>query len=224
MRPRLLALLALLAGAAHAGAAPQPAPQLVTVQLDCSSLTSLLRSYIGTRTDLFMHYNADNCLTSSLMQMFLRETTAVLPVHPAPPRLVNATLAANSQALAEVLVLALIGRHYTARFAAGQFFFEYDPATQILTPRMPRCEYQRSFLVLLLFVSIVLLVFALVTQSLTQAEAARAAARPPVPSAPTLQELNMPRSTNIASGSMQQHLSIDFAHLRRARHAYAPLV
>jgi len=123
-------------------------------------------------------------------------------------------------ALAEVLVLALVGRHYTARFAAHQFFFEYDPASQILTPHMPRCEYQRAFLVLLLFVSVVLLVFALVSQGLLQAEAERSKERAaPKPDAPAASLHLLP--TTVAS--MHQHMSIDFARMRRAPLGYAAL-
>jgi len=105
-----------------------------------------------------------------------------------------------------------------ARFQAGQFFLKYDPGSQILTPHMPRCEYQRSFLVLLLFVSIVLFVFALVTQSLTAAETARAAAAhfpAVIPSAP-------PGPAG-GFGSQLNSISIDFAHMRRAPHAYSAL-
>jgi hypothetical protein len=210
--------LALLLVAA-AGAQASPAPQRMTVQMDCRHLTTLLRTYIGTRTDLLMHYSEADCLTSSLMQMFLRETSALLPVGAAAASMVNTTLAAHSPALAEVLVFALIGRHYTARFAADQFFFEYDPASQVLTPHMPRCEYQRAFLVLLLFVSVVLLVFALVSQGLVQAEAERArehAAPKPVASAASLPSITAPLS-------LHQHMSIDFARLRRAPPGYAAL-
>ena len=206
------------ASALRANTSSPRAPQLMTVQLDCRILTRYLRTFIGTRTDLFMHYSDDNCLTSSLMQMFVRETAALLPLQAAAPGFVNLTLAENGQELAEILVLALVGRHYTARFQAGQFFFEYDPGSQILTPHMSRCEYQRSFLVLLLFVSIVLLVFALVTQSLTAAETARAAAAhfpAVIPSAP-------PGPAG-GFGSQLNSISIDFAHMRRASHAYSAL-
>jgi len=215
--------LALLLVAA-AGAQASPAPRPMTVQMECRQLTTLLRTYIGTRTDLHMHYSEADCLTSSLMQMFLRETSALLPVAAGAASTVNATLAANSPALAEVLVLALVGRHYTARFAADQFFFEFDPASQILTPHMPRCEYQRAFLVLLLFVSVVLLVFALVSQVLLQAEAERSqerAAPKPDALAASLHPIPSP-PTNLAT-SMHQHMSIDFARMRRAPLGYAAL-
>ena len=219
-------VIVLLAAAASVSASATPASlprasQSITLQLECNLLTRYLRTFIGTRTDLFMHYSDDNCLTSSLMQMFLRETTALLPLQAAAPGHVNLTLAEDKQELAQILVLALVGRHYTARFQAGQFFFEYDPASQILTPQMPRCEYQRSFLVLLLFVTIVLLVFALVTQSLTAAETARAAAAHSAhgtPSAPPAQP-----GFNSNLNSHLNCISIDFAHKRRGTHAYSAL-
>jgi len=100
------------ASALRANTSSPRAPQLMTVQLDLSILTRHLRTFIGTRTDLFMHYSHDNCLTSSLMHMFVRETTALLPLQAAAPGFVNLTLAENGQELAEILVLALVGRHY----------------------------------------------------------------------------------------------------------------
>jgi len=45
--------LALLLVAA-AGAQASPAPKPMTVQMECRQLTTLLRTYIGTRTDLLM--------------------------------------------------------------------------------------------------------------------------------------------------------------------------
>jgi len=201
--------------------APQPRiPQRMTVELDCHVLTNYLLTFVGIRSGLGINYSDETCLTSSLMQMFLRETSALLEVRAAPPRNINVTLADNDQDLSQILALALVGRHFTARFQAGQVFFEYDPASQILTPNMPRCEYQRSFLVLLLFVSIVLLVFALVTQSLTAMEmktAAEAQHANPLPSATPLSEMKSGRS------NMLQNILIDFAHKRRVATGYTPL-
>ena len=194
---------------------PARTPARMTVQLSCLELTRHLRTFIGIRTDLDMQFSEDTCLTSSMVQMFLRETSALLPIQTAPPSSVNVTLTDHDQHLAQILALALVGRHYTHKFQLGQVFFEYDPASQILTPHMPRCEYQRSFLVLLLFVSIVLLIFALVMQSLLALEKSavehsaveqQLAVSSAAPSAP-------PR-TGVRS-NLLHGISIDFAHQRR---------
>jgi hypothetical protein len=110
-----------------------------------------------------------------------------------------------------------VGRHYTHKFQVGQVYFEYDPASQILTPHMPRCEYQRSFLVLLLFVSIVLLVFALVMQSLLALE------KSAVEQSAVAEQLAGPSAAPSAAkhprtgvrSNLLHGISIDFAHQRR---------
>jgi len=99
-------------------------PARMTVQLSCLELTRHLRTFIGIRTDLDMLYSEDTCLTSSLLQMFLRETNALLPIQAAPPSSVNVTLTDHDPHLAQILVLALVGRHYTHKFQVGQVYFE----------------------------------------------------------------------------------------------------
>jgi hypothetical protein len=159
------------------------------------------------------------------MKMFVRESSAIVAMHAAPPVGINFTIAEDDDGLAQLLVLALIGRHYTAEYKANQVFFEFDSATQILTPHMPRCEYQRSFFVLLLFVSIVLLIFSLVIQNLNTMEANAiptaagehtivAEVRPPpnTPSAPPLHSLP---PTYLKTQMFKHNISIDFAHQRR---------
>ena len=146
-------------------------PRLVRVK--CDDLMKSLQQFIRIRTDIAIAYDTANCMSSSLMQTFVRETSAVLVVHEAPATSTIGTeqttmhiqLKDDDIDLANMLVLALIGRHYTAEYQTGQVFFEFDPVTQITTANMPRCEYQRSFFVMLLFVSIVLMIFSLVMQN-----------------------------------------------------------
>lgn len=146
-------------------------PRLVRVQ--CDNLMKSLQQFIRIRTDMAISYDTTNCMSSSLIQTFVRETSAVLVIHEAPATSTNGTEQTTMHIqvkdddidLANMLVLALIGRHYTAEYQTGQVFFEFDPVTQITTANMPRCEYQRSFFVMLLFVSIVLMIFSLVMQN-----------------------------------------------------------
>ena len=221
----VLVLLLVLVATASLGADSAPTPtargpvrERMTVQLDCRDLSNYLLTFIGIRSKLRIPYSDETCLTSSLMKMFLRETSALIAVQAAPPRHINLTVTDADPDLAQILALALVGRHYTSRFRAEQVFFEYDPASQIMTPHMPRCEYQRSFLVLLLFVSIVLLVFALVSQSLNAMELKSAAEKlPPPASAPFTPGYSGSSKTAL------QHLSIDFSHQRRAASGYTQI-
>ena len=131
----------------------------------CMVAMRYLTALVSIHTDMQVYYFASDCMNSSLMRMFVRETSAVLAVRAETPLGFLLSLDQDEDALAQTFVMALIGRHYTAEFKTGQFF-EFDTASQILTARMPRCEYQHSFFVMLLFVSIVLLVFALIMQNL----------------------------------------------------------
>ena len=143
------------------------------VRISCDALMQTLQNFIRIRTDMEVSYDEHNCMSSSLLQTFVRETSALLSIS----ELTHKTMAGtdvkglslvvkdNDPGLTNMLVLALIGRHYTAQFKTGQVFFEFDPITQITTANMPRCEYQRSFFVMLLFVSIVLMIFSLVMQN-----------------------------------------------------------
>jgi len=197
-----LALCCLLAARASAAA-----PAEARVHLDCAGLMRELQRFLAIRTDMDVLFSAETCMLSSLMRMFLRETSALLAVESETALGMDVVVREDDPALAQILVLALIGRHYTAEFQTGQAFFEFDPATQILTPHMLRCEYQWSFLVLLLFVSIVLMVFSLVMQNLNTLELARIAA---LEDAPLLDP-----KAGIVKTTALQHISIDFAHQRR---------
>jgi len=178
--------------------------------LDCETLMRALRTFMGIRTEMEVAYAADTCLSSSMMRMFLRETSALVVADPAPPHGVLVALRNNDPGLAQILVLAMVGRHYTAQFRTGQVFFEFDLATQILTPHMPRCEYQRSFFVLLLFVSIVLMVFSLVMQNLNNIERKREEAST-APSAPSAASISV---TTATSRGILSHISIGIAQQR----------
>ena len=143
------------------------------VRVKCDDLMNSLQRFIRIRTDMAISYDTANCMSSSLMQTFVRETSAMLVIHEAPVTSTKSTeetsmhieLRDDDIDLANMLVLALIGRHYTVEYQTGQVFFEFDPITQITTANMPRCEYQRSFFVMLLFVSVVLMIFSLVMQN-----------------------------------------------------------
>lgn len=197
-----------------------------SVLTTCETLMRHLQTFIDIRTDMQITYSHDTCMSSSLMKMFVRESSAIVAMHAAPPVGINFTIAEDDDGLAQLLVLALIGRHYTAEYKANQVFFEFDSATQILTPHMPRCEYQRSFFVLLLFVSIVLLIFSLVIQNLNTMEANAiptaagehtiVADTRPLPSAtPSAPPLHSLPPTYLKTSMFKHNISIDFAHQRR---------
>jgi len=183
--------LCMLCAAAAARNDTAPSGAVVPCMVAMRYLTRL----ISIHTDMQVYYSASDCMNSSLMRMFVRETSAVLAVRAEPPLGFVLSLDQDADALAQTFVMALIGRHYTAEFKTGQTFFEFDTASQILTARMPRCEYQHSFFVMLLFVSIVLLVFALIMQNLNLKVA---------------NEI-VPKAPNIATTNCLQGISIDFA-------------
>lgn len=200
--------------------------EATTLLVSCEKLMRQMQTFIDIQTDTKILYSRDTCMSTSLMKMFLRESGAMLDVQHSKPHNVNITFAQDDEGLAGILVLALIGRHYTAEFKTGQVFFEFNSATQLLTPKMPRCEYQRSFFVLLLFVSIVLLIFALVVQNLNTIESNSLNAAhhqdvveaiyPPLASAPPLPQPVKPSNFN-------PHVSIDFAYQRRPLLQYSAI-
>ena len=61
---------------------------------------------------------------------------------------------------------AFIGRHYTSTLAGTNTHFVFNTATSTMTVKMPKCEFQKPVYTILLFVSILLLIFSLVLQNL----------------------------------------------------------
>ena len=204
----------------------------VQVSISCDDLLNTLQSFIRIRTDMQVTYDKTNCMSSSLMRTFVRETTAIVslresigePLDGAPASL-SMIVRDNDPGITNMLVLGLIGRHYTAQFKTGQIFFEFDPTTHIVTANMPRCEYERSFFVLLLFVSIVLLVFSLVMQNLNAMP--KVAMVGPValqnePSSTAVKETLIPVARSVESRMSVGGFSLNFATGRRSASSVLP--
>jgi len=207
----------------------------VQVSISCDALLNTLQSFIRIRTDMQVSYDKTNCMSSSLMRTCLRETTAIVslretvgePIDGADPASLSIIVRDDDPGITNMLVLGLIGRHYTAQFKTGQVFFEFDPITQIVTANVPRCEYERSFFVLLLFVSIVLLVFSLVMQNLnTMAKVAKAGPMFNPQNEPSMStansETSIPMATAVAAKMSVGGFSLNFANGRRAASSVLP--
>jgi len=204
----------------------------VQVSISCDALLNTLQSFMRIRTDMQVSYDKTNCMSSSLMRTFLRETTAIVslretvgePIDGADPASLSIVVRDNDPRITDMLVLGFIGRHYTAQFKTGQVFFEFDPITQIVTANMPRCEYERSFFVLLLFVSIVLLVFSLVQQSLNAMPKLAKAGPMPHPQTETSMHTANPDTpgTQLASKMRVGGFSLNLADGRRAASSVLP--
>jgi len=168
------------------------------VRVECTALRSVLQSFLSIETNLQLDEHPDTCMSSSLVQMFVRESTAQLPVQQNGSFALSVALADGDARFTEMLVLALIRRHYTAHFRDSQTHFVFNTTTQTVTPRLPKCEFQKSFFILLLFTSIALLIFSMVVQNLKSLEHT-----PPNPALP-----------------LSARMSIDFA-TRRTASGYA---
>ena len=204
----------------------------VEVSISCDDLLNTLQTFIRIRTDMLVTYDKTNCMSSSLMRTFVRETTAIVslresigePLDGAPASL-SMIVRDNDPGITNMLVLGLIGRHYTAQFKTGQVFFEFDPTTQIVTANMPRCEYERSFFVLLLFVSIVLLVFSLVMQNLNampKVAMVRPVALQNEPSSTAVTDTSIPVAIPVQSRMSVGGFSLNFATGRRSASSVLP--
>lgn len=141
-----------------------------SVRVECLVLQKALQDLFAIETNVELDQRPETCMTSSLVQMFRRESLAQLPGQGSDATGLTVVLRDGDAQFSELLVLALIGRHYTAHFKDSQTHFVFNTATQTLTPRLPKCEYQKSFFIMLLFVSIALLVFSMVLQRLNRIE------------------------------------------------------
>lgn len=176
-----------------------------SIRVDCVALRAALQSFLAIETNLELDERPHTCMSSSVVQMFLRESASQFRIQQAGASNVTVSLADGDARFTEMLVLALIGRHYTAHFSESQTHFVFNTATQALTPRLPKCEYQKSFFILLLFVSIALLIFSMVVQKLGSIEK----------SAPRHEH-----STGQAALPVSARMSIDFAPRRHGATAY----
>ena len=137
MRARALLLLA----ACCPGAWAQADARDVCVQ--CVALWAALQSFLSIETNLQLDEHPHTCMSSSLVQMFVRESAAQLRVEPNGSAALSVALVDGDARFMEMLVLALIGRHYTAHFRDSQTHFVFNTATQTVTPRLPKCEFQK---------------------------------------------------------------------------------
>ena len=207
--------------------------QQTQVRISCDALMQTLQTFVRIRTDMEVSYDEQNCMSSSLLQTFVRETSALLSINESPRKTIDGTdvnglhfvVKDDDPGLTNMRVLALIGRHYTAQFKTGQVFFEFDPITQITTANMPRCEYQRSFFVMLLFVSIVLMIFSLVMQNFSTMPKVQ----PPVREASGMEDrshtsnsdTSIPTATFVAKMNTEG-FAMNFANTRRTGYSVLP--
>ena len=166
MRARAWLLLAACCPGAwtQAGAGAQAGARDVRVQ--CVALRAALQLFLSIETNLQLDEHPHRCMSSSMVQMFVRESAAQLRVRQNGSTALSVALTDDDARFTKMLVLALIGRHYTAHFRDSQTHFVFNTATQTVTPRLPKCKFQKSFFILLLFTSIALLIFSMVVQNL----------------------------------------------------------
>ena len=138
-----------------------------TVSLECCVLLEKLHTFVATETDVRAPGCSEStCSNSRLMQLFRKETKSHLPSN-ADESVVEFTIPQIDDALfSEILVWAFIGRHYTSTLAGTNTHFVFNTATSTMTAKMPKCEFQKPVYTILLFVSILLLIFSLVLQNL----------------------------------------------------------
>jgi len=140
MRARALFFAALLLAASSLA---QAQASTHSVRVDCVALRAALQAFLSIETNLLLDQHPHTCMSSSLVQMFVRESAAQLRVEPNGSAALSVALVDGDARFTEMLVLALIGRHYTAHFRDSQTHFVFNTATQTVTPRLPKCEFQK---------------------------------------------------------------------------------
>ena len=152
------------------------APAPTTVSVNCCVLLAKLHSFVATETDIRAPSCDDlTCHNSRLMQVFRQETDSHLRTAAAPgdASVAFAIPPADDAVFADILVWSFIGRHYTTTLQGTSTHFVFNTATSTMTAKMPKCEFQKPVYTILLFVSILLLIFSLVLQNLKLMEQAR---------------------------------------------------
>ena len=128
------------------------------IGIDCCSLMDSMQRFIALETNPVMHCHPETCMASSLVKLFVQETDTQMELQRQPTR-IELTIPAEDNRFTEMLVWALIGRHYAANLAGDHTHFIFNTATQTLTAKMPKCEFQKPIYTILLFVSIISLIF-----------------------------------------------------------------
>ena len=169
------------------------------IGIDCCSLMDSMQRFIALETNPVMHCHPETCMASSLVKLFVQETDTQMELQRQPTSIVL-TIPAEDNRFTEMLVWALIGRHYAANLAGDHTHFIFNTATQTLTAKMPKCEFQKPIYTILLFVSIILLIFSLVLQNLKKKEQQPPGLTAALPSSAT---------------NMSTHMSFDFTPRRR---------
>jgi len=204
LQPQGLAILLALACACSLASANQTNRSSSRVRIECAQLSRALQSLLAIETTLSLDEHPEACMSSSLVQLFLRESSALLSVAHTDGAGLELTLPDRDPRFTEALVLALIGRHYTAHFGDSQTHFSFNTATHTLIAKLPQCEHQKSFFITLLFSSIALLIFSMVAQRLNAIEHETARACPS----------HTPPGAALIRSTAPAHVSIDFGPRR----------
>jgi len=170
------------------------------IGIDCCSLMISMQRFIALETNPVLDCHPETCMASSLVKLFVQETGTQVELQQQHTR-VELTIPAQDHRFTEMLVWALIGRHYSANLAGDHTHFIFNTATQTLTAKMPKCEFQKPIYTILLLVSIILLIFSLVLQNLKQKELKQS----------VLQE-------TLPGIALTQNMSFDFTPRRRLIH------
>ena len=141
------------------------------VKVSCCVLLSRLHYFVAFETDTKAPTcDQSTCNHSKLLQLFQKETNTQVTTDISSPEIQFTMKSNNDEKFADIMVWAFIGRHYTANMEGEHTHFVFNPATQIMAAKTPKCEFQKPVYTILLFISIMLLIFSLVLQNLKHIE------------------------------------------------------
>jgi len=141
------------------------------VKVNCCMLLSRLHYFVAFETDTQAPTcDPSTCNHSRLLQLFQKETNTHVSTDISSPDIQFTMKSIDDEMFADIMVWAFIGRHYTANMEGDHTHFVFNPATQIMAAKTPKCEFQKPVYTILLFISIMLLIFSLVLQNLKHIE------------------------------------------------------
>lgn len=143
-----------------------------SLEIECCDVW---HEYLGkirlSNDDAFASCNAETCIISQHMKHFLRESQTLVGENVLTSELVWDNTMVNSSALAEVLVLAYIGRHFTV---SGSYetqqhpFFRFHGALESLTLIRPQCSFERTVYLCMIVVTVVVLIGTIILQTMRE--------------------------------------------------------
>jgi len=137
----------------------------------CDVWNEYLEKIRLSNDDNFIECTPETCMNAQHIKHFLRESRTLVGTEVLTEELTWDNASLSSPTLAEVLVLAYVGRHFTVSnsYETQQHpFFRFHGALESLTLIRPQCSFERTVYLCMIVVTVVVLIGTIILQTMRE--------------------------------------------------------